>query len=139
LLSGRGFHIRAFAVESAICRFFVIFDQAPQVALDPEEHSVKVGVRSSKPTTTNELGTKARKMGDAGMGTKRSIAQACLSGMGGFFMVTRSPKFDLFRVQDILLLMISGACFGVAAASLYRLLMNKIEAPATPPVPKLPS
>ena len=73
------------------------------------------------------------------MPTKKCILQACISGMGGFFMVTRSPSFDLFRIRDIVLLMTSGACFGIAVAALFSLLMNKIESPPSPSVPKLPS
>ena len=73
------------------------------------------------------------------MTTKRCILQACISGMCAFFMVTRSPRFDLLRLRDIFLLMTSGACFGIAAAALFGLLMKKIETPPTSQVPRLPS
>ena len=61
------------------------------------------------------------------MDTKRWIALAC-AGILAFFKAGRSPTFDLFQVRDIVLLMLSGASFGLAVDALGRLLMKKFDA-----------
>jgi hypothetical protein len=60
--------------------------------------------------------------------TRKSAALvACCAGLSAFFMVTRNHGFDALNVGEITLLMISGACFGVAAAAIYSLITKPHE------------
>ena len=53
---------------------------------------------------------------------KRPISQAgilVIIGIIGLTFVTRNPRFAAFHAVDVLQLLASGACFGVAIALLF--------------------
>ena len=57
------------------------------------------------------------------MKSKNQLTQVfTLIGIGliGFYVVTRGPRFDQFRTVDIVLLLATGLCFGVALSALLR-------------------
>ena len=41
-------------------------------------------------------------------------------GLIGFYVVSHSPRFDEFRAVDIVLLLATGLCLGVALSALLR-------------------
>ena len=43
-------------------------------------------------------------------------------GLAGFYRVTQSPSFELYRTVDIVQLLGSGACFGAAMVGVILLL-----------------
>ena len=47
-----------------------------------------------------------------------------LIGMFGLKRVTESPQFESFRTQDVVQLVVSGACFGAALTGLMVLLLR---------------
>lgn len=40
-------------------------------------------------------------------------------GLIGFFNLTRSPRFETYRTVDVLQLIATGMCFGVALSALF--------------------
>jgi len=46
-------------------------------------------------------------------------------GLIGVFMVSRNQRFELFHTVDILQLLASGMCFGVALTSIVLFIKNK--------------
>ena len=57
------------------------------------------------------------------MNSKHQLTQAfTLTGIGliAFYVVAHSSRFDQFRVVDIVLLLSTGLCFGVALSTLLR-------------------
>jgi hypothetical protein len=48
-----------------------------------------------------------------------------LIGMIGFFTLTRRPRFELFHTVDVLQLLATGMCFGIALAALLMILRGK--------------
>lgn len=46
-------------------------------------------------------------------------------GMIGFFNLTRRPRFELFHTVDVLQLLATGMCFGIALAALLVMLRGK--------------
>jgi len=59
------------------------------------------------------------------MKKKGTILVLCCAGLSAFFIVTRSPQFEMFRIQDIALLIVSGGCFGVAVAAIAGVLQHR--------------
>lgn len=43
-------------------------------------------------------------------------------GLAGFYRVTQSPSFELYRTVDVVKLLCSGACFGAALVGVILLL-----------------
>lgn len=48
-----------------------------------------------------------------------------LIGMIGFFNLTRRPRFELFHTVDVLQLLATGMCFGIALAALFAMLRGR--------------
>jgi hypothetical protein len=51
---------------------------------------------------------------------RKAILIPLLIGLLGFTTMTRKPRFELFHAVDILQLLATGMCFGVALTSLMR-------------------
>lgn len=51
-----------------------------------------------------------------------AIIMPVIIGMVGLFALMRQPRFETFHTVDVLQLLASGACFGVALAALVYLL-----------------
>ncbi len=47
-----------------------------------------------------------------------------IMGLLGFSRVLQSPQFESYRTQDIVQLVVSGACFGVALTVLMIMLLG---------------
>ena len=57
------------------------------------------------------------------MNSRQQLTQVfTLTGVGliAFYVVAHSPRFDQFRAVDIVLLLATGLCFGVALSTLLR-------------------
>jgi len=57
------------------------------------------------------------------MKSPNRLAQAFIligTGLIGFYVVAHGPRFDQFRAVDIVLLLATGLCFGVALSLLLR-------------------
>lgn len=54
------------------------------------------------------------------MNRKRSIIVAMAIGLISLMNVFRSPRFELLHTVDILQLVASGMCFGVALTHMFR-------------------
>jgi hypothetical protein len=62
------------------------------------------------------------------MRDKRLVAAVFMPvviGMIGFFNLTRRPRFELFHTVDVLQLLATGMCFGIALAALFAMLRGK--------------
>jgi hypothetical protein len=57
--------------------------------------------------------------------TVPSIVAPLIIGMIGLFSLTRNPRFQSFHTVDVLQLIASGMCFGVALAALLMLLRGR--------------
>ena len=43
-------------------------------------------------------------------------------GIAGFYRVTQSPRFELYRTVDVVQLLVSGACFGATLVGVVLML-----------------
>jgi hypothetical protein len=49
---------------------------------------------------------------------RRSAVAPLIVGLFGFLNVSRNPRFDSIHTVDVLQLLVSGMCFGIALAAL---------------------
>jgi hypothetical protein len=54
-----------------------------------------------------------------------AVVMPFLIGMIGFFNLTRRPRFELFHTVDVLQLLATGMCFGIALAALLMIWRGK--------------
>ena len=54
------------------------------------------------------------------MTRRRRILVAAVVGTMGLFNVLRLPRFEMYHTVDVLQLVGSGMCFGVALATMFR-------------------
>ena len=45
-----------------------------------------------------------------------------LAGLVGFYRVTQSPSFEMYRAVDVVQLLVSGGCFGAATVGVIFML-----------------
>jgi len=54
------------------------------------------------------------------MARRRRIVVVAVVGIIGLFNVLRLPRFETYHTVDVLQLVASGMCFGVALATMFR-------------------
>jgi hypothetical protein len=59
------------------------------------------------------------------MNSRKAVAVPILIGLIGLMPVLRNPRFEMYHAVDVLQLLASGMCFGVALSAIVGLLRNK--------------